>query len=169
MIGTFYPEALRHPLSGHSWPGTLAQRTLIVDHIAEAGTAQGIIATFEASRSPGAVSAHFVIDQIGTVYQLLPLEDSAWHASQVNQHSVGIEHAAISDPSPYPHTPPLPITDAQYAASAKLHKWLCGALNIPVDRAHIRSHNEASPADRHTGCCEPTLDLDKLVRLTLEL
>jgi N-acetyl-anhydromuramyl-L-alanine amidase AmpD len=156
---TLYPHAVQKPLAGHSAPGTLAQRNLVVLHITAGPSASSAINTFAASKAPHRVSAHFVIDRDGTVFQLLPVEDTAWHASEVNQRSVGIEHAAIPD------NPQYAITEAQYAASSALVKWLCGVLKIPLDRQHVQSHNQASPLDGHVGCCAPTLDPDKVVAL----
>lgn len=113
--------------------------------------------TFEGSKAPNRVSAHFVIDRDGTVYQLLDLSDTGWHASQVNAQSIGIEHAAISDT--------LLATPLQYKASAKLIAWLCEQLSIPCDRDHIKTHYEASPKDGHVKCCSGALDPDKVVAL----
>jgi N-acetylmuramoyl-L-alanine amidase len=41
------------------------------------------------------LSVHFMIDVDGTIYQTLDLADTAWHASQVNWRSVGVEIANI--------------------------------------------------------------------------
>jgi N-acetyl-anhydromuramyl-L-alanine amidase AmpD len=135
----------------------LAQRNLIVLHITQGPTAMSAIWTFEASIHPNRTSAHFVVDRDGTVYQLLDLSDTAWHASAVNERSIGIEHAAIAGT--------LLATEAQYLASAALVAWLCGALKIPCDRAHVRTHNEASPADHHELCCTGALDPDRVVAM----
>jgi N-acetyl-anhydromuramyl-L-alanine amidase AmpD len=118
---------------------------------------EGAFNTFQGSVSPHRVSAHFIIDRVGKVYQLLSISETAWHASQANAHSVGIEHVAV----PVKLLP----TEEQYAASAALVKWLCEQMKVPVDRAHVRGHNEASPADGHVGCCEPTLIIDRVVAL----
>jgi N-acetyl-anhydromuramyl-L-alanine amidase AmpD len=154
-----YPGAIERPLKDHSEMGTVAQRNLIVPHITGGPTAESAINTFEASVHPNRVSAHFVIDRdaAATVYQLLPISDTAWHASAVNERSIGIEHAAI------PGT--LMATDAQYAASAKLIAWLCGQLKIPCDREHIQGHNQCSPQDHHTLCPSGALDVDRLAQL----
>src|SRR5579872_6767499 len=109
---TLYPKAKLHQLLGHSAPGTLEQRDLIVLHCTEGSTAMSAIWTFEGSKAPHRVSAHFVIDRDGTVYQLLDLSETGWHASQVNERSIGIEHAAIAGK--------LLATEEQYQASAEL-------------------------------------------------
>jgi len=37
------------------------------------------------------ISSHFVIDNDGTIYQMVDTNDIAWHAGSVNKHSVGID------------------------------------------------------------------------------
>lgn len=155
-----YPGAKWTPLSNHSSPGTLQQRKLIVLHITMGPTAAGAIATFEASVHPNRVSVHFVIDRDGTIFQLVDLKDTAWHASAVNSRSVGIEHAG---------TDKLPCTEAQYEASAALVRWLVEILGIPLSRGFVRTHNEASPKDGHVGCCTLGLDPDRVVTMALAL
>jgi N-acetyl-anhydromuramyl-L-alanine amidase AmpD len=173
-----YPGAVLKELTGHSAPGTLIDKNQIILHCTEGSTMEGAYETFASSVAPHRVSAHFIIDRDGTVYQLLNLSDVAWHASQVNHHSIGIEHVAMNQetatrlarfpdfvPFGGPDIEPLLATDAQYTASAGLVKWLCELLGIPCDRNHIRTHNEASPADGHVLCCTGALDPDKLVGL----
>jgi len=159
LAAILYPGAIWRPLLNHSSPGHVSQRDLIVLHITQGPTAAGAIATFASSVAPFRVSSHFVIDRDGTVYQLVDINDTAWHASQVNPVSVGIEHAAIADT--------LLATDAQYAASAKLVKWLAGQMNIPIDRKHVATHNECSPRDGHVLCCTGALDPDRVVKEAL--
>ena len=156
MTSFWYPEAVVQLLKDHSAPGTLAQRNLIVLHITSGPTAYSAIQTFINSVHPNRVSAHFVIDRDGTVYQLLSIEDTAWHASAVNSRSIGIEHAGSLA---------LPCTDAQYAASAALISWCCNQIGVPCDREHVRTHNECSPQDGHPGCCTDALDPDRVIAL----
>jgi N-acetyl-anhydromuramyl-L-alanine amidase AmpD len=155
LLPILYPKAKWVPLTDHSAPGNLTDRNTIVLHITDGPTAAGAIATFKASVAPHRVSAHFVIDRDGTVYQLLDIRETAWHASQANAHSVGIEHAAVPGK--------LPATDQQYSASAALVAWLCGEMKISCDRTHVRTHNEASPRDGHALCCTGALDPDRVV------
>lgn len=155
----YYPYAVQHPLKNHSRSGLVADKNTIILHITGGSTAAGAIAWFEQSTGKAAVSAHFVIDRDGTIFQLLPISDVAWHASQANSHSIGIEHAAVVEKQP--------CTPEQYAASATLLVWLCAQLGIPCDRNHIRTHNEASPRDGHTLCCTGGLDPDKVVAIAV--
>ena len=150
-----YPKAKLDLLPlDHSADGTIA-RNLIVLHITAGPSAQSAINTFKASVAPHRVSAHFCIDRDGTVYQLVDTGRTAWHASQVNSRSIGIEHAAIPEK--------LPLTDGQYTASAALVAWLCAELQIPCDSDHVMGHNQASPADGHVACCEPTLSVERVI------
>jgi len=66
-------------------------------------------------------------------------------------------------------TPTLLATDDQYTASAALVVWLCKQLGLPLDRNHIRTHNEASPRDGHVLCCTGALDPDKVVTIAKTL
>src|SRR5690348_15773233 len=172
MNPVLYPKAKWQPLENHSAPGMLEWKNTIVLHITDGSSAAGAIATFAASQAPHRVSAHFVIDRDGTITQLVDLRDTAWHASQCNAHSVGIEHAAIAHDPTAPagsfHNPGLPATEAQYAASAELVAWLCRLLKIPCDRAHVRTHNEASPRDGHVLCCSGALSADRVVEMAAQ-
>lgn len=153
----YYPGAKFQALLGHSEQGTLSQRNTVVLHITGGSTASGAIATFVSSKKPNRVSAHFVIDRDGTIIQLLSIADTAWHASQCNGHSIGIEHVAVPGK--------LMATEEQYESSARLVRWLCEQMKVPIDRAHVRTHNEASPRDLHTLCCTGAVDPDKVVSL----
>jgi N-acetyl-anhydromuramyl-L-alanine amidase AmpD len=152
-----YPKARWTPLVNHSQPGTISQRHRIVLHITDGSTAIGAIQTFRNSVAPHRVSAHFVIDRDGTVYQLVDVNDTAWHASACNSFSVGIEHVAVANK--------LLATEAQYTASAELVAWLCKLMRITCDRTHVITHNEASPQDGHTLCCTGGLDPDRVVEM----
>ena len=106
------------------------------------------------------VSAHYVIGQDGEVVQMVKHNDVAWHASQANSDGIGIEHVARSPRAFGKSDSGLMPTDAQYCASAALVNWLCDQFGIPMDRDHIRGHNEASPRDRHTDCPNAVWDWD---------
>lgn len=136
-------------------------KDLIVLHVTQGPSASSAFNTFAASRDPNRTSCHFVIDRDGTVYQHVAIRDIAWHASAVNSRAVGIEHAAMTNGT-------LPITPEQLESSAKLVAWLTQELRIPLDRNHVKSHNEASPQDHHVLCCAPTLDPDQVVKLALD-
>src|SRR5882672_4472568 len=126
------PFAIWKPLpEDHSAPGiSLLQRNLIILHITQGPSAQSAINTFAASVKPNRTSCHFVIDRDGSIYQLVSITRTAWHASQVNSHSVGIEHAGRVDGT-------FPITLEQIEASAELVSWIAKQLDIPIDHDHV--------------------------------
>ncbi|QBD76690.1 N-acetylmuramoyl-L-alanine amidase [Ktedonosporobacter rubrisoli] len=107
--------------------------THIVIHDVE-GSALSALATFQDPTF--AVSAHYIIDTDGTVYQAVRHEDIAFQAGNFwyNQHSIGIEHAGY-DKDGY-----LWYNAAEYLASAKLVAFLIEKYHIPFDHDHIVSH-----------------------------
>ena len=166
-----YPNAVKHILFRNGERLFNSGRPFgapnkIVLHITEGSTAAGAISWVESRENPTKASFHFVIDRDGTITQGVDTNDCAWHASQCNSRSIGIEHVALSAKGAAAlHVQPLMATDAQYAASATLVAWLCGQYGIPCDRQHIRTHNEASPADGHVECCTGALDPDKVAAM----
>jgi len=99
----------------------------VVIHYDSIGSSAGC---FEILRKRG-LSAHFLIDTDGTIYQTLDLRERAWHAGVANSRSVGIEvaHPGVTmEPAPgsvrgeiqYRVLYQKPFTDAQYAALADL-------------------------------------------------
>jgi hypothetical protein len=107
--------------------------THIVIHDVE-GSALAALATFQDPNS--AVSAHYIIDTDGTIYQVLRNQDIGYHAGNYwyNQHSIGIEHAGF-DADGYKW-----YNATQYLASAKLVAYLIKKYHIPFDHNHIVSH-----------------------------
>ncbi len=97
-------------------------------------------------------SAHFVIGQDGKVIQAVSLADVAYHAHGANSASCGIEHCARTPGELSKEDPGLPPSEAQYAASAALVAWLCGAFRLKANRQTIQGHAEADPATTHTRC-----------------
>lgn len=145
--------ALSGEYPGSTWVGastsnyTSSNRTaddidVIVIHTVQ-GSYAGAISWFQ---NPSAgVSAHYVVRRSdGAITQMVRHADVAWHAGNwsYNLRSIGIEHEGfVSDPSNY--------TDAMYAASADLVRWLSDDLGIPKDRSHIIGHIEV-PSATHT-------------------
>lgn len=114
------------------------------------GTTESAIARFFDPTSR--VSAHYVIARDGTVYRVVPDADTAWHSGDwtTNLRSIGIEHDA---------GPLRDLTEAQYAASARLVRDLSARYGIPVDAQHIRPHRAIVATQ-----CPGTLDVDRIVR-----
>lgn len=93
------------------------------------------------------------------VHQYVRDEDTAYANGnwQSNLKSLSIEHEG---------GPSIPITDATYETSAQLIAEKAKLYNIPLDRQHIRKHNEVS--DKPTQC-PGTLDLDRLIKRAKEI
>jgi N-acetyl-anhydromuramyl-L-alanine amidase AmpD len=82
------------------------------------------------------VSAHYIVDGDGTVYQVLHDQDVAYQAGNLwyNQHSIGIEHAGFAA------TGWKWYNATEYLASAKLTAYLVKKYHIPPDHDHVVSH-----------------------------
>ncbi|GAA2339443.1 hypothetical protein GCM10010431_73650 [Streptomyces kunmingensis] len=87
-------------------------------------------------------STHYVMDSDGSVTQMVPTRNVAFHAGNysTNLHSVGIEHEG------YAAHGSAWYTEAQYEATADLVKYLAARFGIPLDRQHVIGHdNVAGP------------------------
>ena len=111
---------LRPPAVDYVGPGTPTNYTpanrepadihLIVIHVSE-GSYWGTVRWLQ---NPLAhASANFVVSRSGTIAELVPKSDIAWHSGNwaVNTESVGVEHAGITDD-------PSGFTEPEYRASA---------------------------------------------------
>lgn len=75
------------------------------------------------------VSAHFVVDRDGTIYQVMPADWMARHVIGLNRIAIGIEN---------PGGPDWPLTQAQLVANEELIRYLCG--RFPEIRYLIGHH-----------------------------
>ena len=81
-------------------------------------------------------SAHYVIrSSDGFIKQLVRDTNKAWHARCWNTDAIGIEHEG------YEKQPTKYFTEAMYASSAKLVRYLTQAYSIPRTQVHIIGHN----------------------------
>ena len=84
--------------------------------------------------------AHFVIDQAGTIHQLVSLGTMCRHTVGLNWTAIGIEHVGFSDAQV--------LGDAkQISASLKLVRWLRCRFHIPVK--DVIGHNESLSSPYH--------------------
>ena len=72
------------------------------------------------------VSAHYVVDRTGDIYQLVQDSETAWHAGNkpINQQSIGMEVVAWKTAQG--------MTAAQESALAKLARFVVDAYDIPL-------------------------------------
>ena len=92
------------------------------------------------------VSAHYLIDEDGTITQMVPESERAWHAGQsywagetdLNSASIGIE---IHNPGHDFDYPPFP--DTQMQAVEALCKDILGRHAVPA--ARVLAHSDIAP------------------------
>ncbi len=99
---------------GGGWDLPLLQRVVdqVVFHYDAAGTSREC---FRILHDVVGLSAHFLVDLDGTIYQTLDLKERAWHATSSNSRSIGIEIAHIGA---YPPDAAEPL-DEWYIRSAE--------------------------------------------------
>jgi hypothetical protein len=90
------------------------------------------------------VSAHYVIDRNGDIYQMVSDSDRANHCMGANEGSIGIEHVGGETDS---------LTAPQAAASAALIRWLAKQYQIP--RTNIFGHDFTPGYSRPGGTSCP--------------
>ncbi len=112
---------------------------MIVLHCSTAATVEGTIQWFLNRNSH--VSAHYIVDKNGDIYQMVRDDCSAWHAKTANSSSIGIEHVATAADR---------LTEAQSAASAELVRWLAAEYGIPA--ANVVGHRFAPGNEETTDC-----------------
>jgi N-acetylmuramoyl-L-alanine amidase len=76
------------------WPLELLRQKVdqFVFHYDVSGTSRRCFRTLQDERG---LSVHFMLDLDGTIYQTLDLQERAWHASDSNSRSIGIEIANV--------------------------------------------------------------------------
>jgi N-acetylmuramoyl-L-alanine amidase len=84
--------------------------------------------------------AHFVIDQAGTIHQLVSLGTICRHTVGLNWTAIGIEHVGYSDAQ-------VLGDRRQLAASLQLVRWLRCRYGIPT--ADVIGHNESLSSPYH--------------------
>ncbi|KAF1699100.1 MULTISPECIES: N-acetylmuramoyl-L-alanine amidase [Pseudoxanthomonas] len=117
--------------------------TIIVLHATEQDSAAHSLHTLRTRNQGGPVSAHYLVADDGTLYQLVADAQRAWHAGggswgtidDLNSASIGIELDNDGD-EPFP--------PAQLDALLRLLDDLCARLRIP--RHAVIAHADLAPA-----------------------
>jgi hypothetical protein len=115
-------------------PGGVGAIDSIVIHTSE-GSYTSCINWFT---SPGndVSSAHYVVRRSdGEVTQFVSDDRKAWHGTNYNSRSIGIEHEGAANNA-------ANWTEAILEGSARLSAWASTQYNIPVDRDHFIGHSE---------------------------
>ncbi len=112
---------------------------MVVLHFTDGPSARSAINHFRQQSSQ--VSAHYIIDRNGDIYQMVRDSDKAWHAKGANPRSIGIEHVALPDQG---------MSDDQEKSSVALIKWLIASYSIPT--SNILGHRFAPGNIGTTDC-----------------
>lgn len=112
----------------HSYRNGADINTIVVHHT-HTRDVNSVISHFQNRGSQ--VSAHYVLDKNGDIYQMVDDAHKAWHAVHANAHSIGIEHVAMLGDR---------LTDTQEKSSVQLIKWLMAEYKIPKE--NIKAHME---------------------------
>lgn len=118
------------------------QATCVIIHATATAGLQSPLNWLRAAESK--VSAHYLIDVTGLIYQLVHDEDVAWHAgvsfwqgrTNVNDFSIGIE--LVND-----NTGIMPYPEQQLAACAQLVKAICSERGITPE--NVVGHCDIAP------------------------
>ena len=117
-----------------------AQIQMVVLHCTEAPLKSTIAEFTNANPNGRQVSAHYVIDRNGDIYQMVSDSERANHCRGANANSIGIEHVGTDRDT---------LEDAQAKSSAALIRWLLEQYDIP--RTNIYGHDFAPGYDRSRG------------------
>ena len=129
------PGVLDHPSPNYGPRRDGARPDMVVIHYT--GMANAAAALARLSDPAAEVSAHYLIDERGNVWRLVPEEMRAWHAgeaswggvSDVNSHSIGIE---LANPGPEAGHPPF--AEVQMRALETLLAEVMERHAIPPER-----------------------------------
>jgi N-acetyl-anhydromuramyl-L-alanine amidase AmpD len=104
-----------------------------VNHWIGTGTAAGAVSWFQ--NCSASASAHFVTANNGTIYQVVPVANAAWHCGASgypynNGRSIGQEHEATNA------NPGLWNSTAMLQASATMACYFCSQYSIPTNQNH---------------------------------
>ena len=111
----------------------------IVLHYTTASNAQSTISWFQ--HNPNSVSAHYIVDKNGDIYQMVRDSERAHHCKGANADTIGIEHVAVAGDK---------LTVQQQAATVALIKWLVAEYDI--DPKRITGHDFTPGYTGHTDC-----------------
>ncbi len=98
---------------------------MVVMHCTEGSWASTRATFLNGSPTGRQVSAHYIIDRDGSIYQMVIDNERANHCRGANSNSIGIEHVATMTQT---------MTAAQTTASAALVRWLLQQYDIPSAR-----------------------------------
>ena len=123
LMSADYPPAIWDPAASCNYQAFDTVKDTIVILMAE-GTGPQVRARYRDCAT--AASVHYVVSESGTVWQMVPESQVAWHAGCYNQRAIGIMHEGFSTSPDHPQ--------ALYTSSARLARHLCETWHIPMLR-----------------------------------
>ena len=140
-------------------PGGLVVKYLILHYT---GMATGQAAVERLCDPTSGVSAHYVIEENGQIFSLVPEDKRAWHAgvsswendTDINGLSIGIELVNPGHDSPGYTGDYRPFPEAQMTALIELCRGVIA--RHPIQPCHILGHSDVAPVRK----CDPGELLD---------
>ncbi|MCW5753009.1 MAG: N-acetylmuramoyl-L-alanine amidase, partial [Alphaproteobacteria bacterium] len=137
-------QLVEHPSPNHDARPEGAAPDLVLLHYT--GMASGEAALARLCDPHARVSAHYLIEEDGRLFRLVPEERRAWHAGvscwagarDINARSIGIELVNPGHEHGYRRFP-----EAQMGALLALLDDLCRRL--PIDRRRVLGHSDVAP------------------------
>ena len=158
--GTFKkPPVVSAPSPNYNERGGKDIDTIVMHHTASNNGA-GDLAWMRNPKSD--VSAHYMIDRDGKVYQLVNDQKRAWHAgkgelhgvpSDINSRSIGIEIVNLGDGK-------TPFTEAQYKSLTQLTGYLKQEYKVPMK--NIVGHADVAVPKGRKNDPAPNFDWNRL-------
>jgi hypothetical protein len=146
MQGKYKPEGVAVPCRpGASLPN-VSGKTIVCQHRPAVYADIGGYALEEKRMT----SIHYAVDQGGNVVQGVLEKDVATHAGgSTDRRAIGIEINGSDDLERHPECSPSMFTPTLMNALVRLVREIAARHNIPLDRQHIKGHDElTSPAHR---------------------
>ncbi len=152
------------------WPGRGGERVRAVClHVSE-GSRGGVLSWFKNPESDA--SAHYLVNQDGSVWQFVREEDTAWANGEVREPDRRIpwlDDCLRRGQNPNRLTVAIeterrwhePLTAPQYAALVELLRGILARYALPADREHIIPHSAIDSVNR--AHCPGNLDWDRLL------
>lgn len=132
-----YPSAIWDPAASCNYSTSITGKDTIIIHTIE-GSAAGSRSWFKNCAANS--SAHYVVSEAGTVWQMVEERYVAWHVGCLNSRSIGIENEGYAGSSSHP--------TSLYNATGALCRNICDRRGIV--KAHrtcapgILGHNDAN-------------------------
>ena len=159
--GPYYPGIVAFVRAASYRAGRRVPVAAIVIHINDGGdSAKNTARYFADDPEKRGASAHYVVGRQGEVYQCVSEADVAFHAHDANEYSIGIENIARTRGEQGDGDPGLPVTEANYRATALLVAYLCNKYRLERSRRTIVGHAEIDPKTSHADCPTGQWDWD---------